>query len=166
MEINVNDQTNAMILGQFKLPVDPMSISSVEDASRSDAHGAVEPFDGEDAAIAYWRFFEPFAKLSSRSLSVSDVWFGPHKDYVIGEVTIGLVLLGDHYLFVDDGDKIGDLLPGTMFAINNKNLHGAFCRENKEEPLVFLTLDLVCDWEEARSSLISIADDLAKCQNQ
>lgn len=159
---------SAMILGRAPLPIDPLSISSVAEAALKAPPGAVDSFEDEDAVLAFGHFFEPFAHLSSRFVSTASyglhscAWVGPHEDATIGDLTIGLVLHGSHYLFVDDGVKVGDLLPGTLYALNNKTLHGAFCREGQETPLVFLTLDLVCDWDDAKASLMSLAAEATR----
>jgi hypothetical protein len=155
-----------MVLDRIVLPVDPFSLRGVADAVGMAPSGAVDSFDGDCVINAFGHFFDPFLSLSCREVSPhhygfhSCAWVGPHTDSTIGDVTIGLVLCGNHYLFVEDGHKVGDLLPGTLFALNNKTLHGAFCREGHSEeqaaPLVFTTVDLVCEWEAAAAFLKSL----------
>jgi len=127
-----------------ELPADPMEFSDVEEALRKAPAGAVETFDPSITmvGVTFWHLFEPFLPLSLRLVSPdlcglhSCLWVGPHTDSVIGDITVGLVLQGNHYLFVDDGVEIGNLRPGSLFVLNNKTMHWAFCRDG-QEPLVF-----------------------------
>ena len=66
-------------------------------------------------------------------------WVGQHTDDgVTGDITFGIVIVGDHYLFTGNGRRVGDLVPGTVFALLNKKQHGAFPRGRKNpSPLVF-----------------------------
>jgi hypothetical protein len=70
-------------------------------------------------------------------------WMGPHTDDgVTGDITLGIVIVGDHYLFTGNGRKVGDLVPGTMFALLNKKQHGAFQNDKKNTtPLVFIACE-------------------------
>jgi hypothetical protein len=66
------------------------------------------------------------------------MWIGPHRDDVIGDITLGIVISGDHYLFTGNGRRVGDLVPGTVYALLNKKMHGAFPRDRKNPtPLIF-----------------------------
>jgi len=66
------------------------------------------------------------------------LWVGPHTDSVVGDITAGVVISGDHYLFTGSGRQVGNLVPGTVFALQNKKLHGALIRDMKNpKPLVF-----------------------------
>jgi hypothetical protein len=81
----------------------------------------------------------------------STLWAGPHTDDVIGDITLGLIIEGDHYLFTGNGRRVGDLVPGTVYAILNKKTHGAFARDMKNPtPLVFISCEPRVaeeDWE-------------------
>lgn len=69
-------------------------------------------------------------------------WVGPHTDDIIGDVTLGIVIAGDHYLFTGNGRRVGELVPGTVFALCNKKTHGAFPRDRKNQtPLVFVACE-------------------------
>jgi hypothetical protein len=79
------------------------------------------------------------------------MWMGPHIDEnVIGDITLGIIISGDHYLFTGNGRRVGDLVPGTVFALCNKKTHGAYARSKSNRiPLVFATCEPkvdVRDW--------------------
>jgi len=66
------------------------------------------------------------------------MWLGPHRDEVVGDITLGIILSGDHYLFTGNGRRVGDLVPGTVYALLNKKLHGAYPKDrNNPKPLIF-----------------------------
>jgi hypothetical protein len=79
------------------------------------------------------------------------MWTTPHIDRtVVGDITLGLVISGDHYLFTGNGRRVGDLVPGTVFALCNKKTHGAYARDKSNRiPMVFATCEPevdVRDW--------------------
>lgn len=104
------------------------------------------------AGIASW--FQAFLgggiDLSpERSSACVTVDSGAHRDDVIGDVTIGAVLAGDHVLYTGNGREVGPLLPGTCFALCNKKLHGAKPRaRNMKTKLVFAAVDLIIVWND------------------
>jgi hypothetical protein len=66
------------------------------------------------------------------------MWVGPHKDDVVGEITLGVILFGDHYLFTGNSRRVGDLTPGTVYALLNRRMHGAYAKDMKNPtPLIF-----------------------------
>jgi hypothetical protein len=84
-------------------------------------------------------------------------WVGPHTDDIIGDVTLGVVIAGDHYLFTGNGRRVGDLVPGTVFALLNKKRHGAFpIGRNNPSPLVFAACEPNVAAEDWRSFCLSI----------
>jgi hypothetical protein len=114
--------------------------------------------DGIGGTISSW----PITPAVSNSLDMiypsaydhgihSTLWIGPHTDdSVVGDITLGIIIAGDHYLFTGNGRRVGELVPGTVFALKNKKLHGAFARDMKNPtPLVFATCEpevAVEDW--------------------
>ena len=66
-------------------------------------------------------------------------WIGPHIDEgVIGDISLGIIITGDHFLFTGNGRRIGDLVPGTVFTLMNKKTHGALQKDkNSRIPLIF-----------------------------
>jgi len=72
----------------------------------------------------------------------SSLWLDPHTDDVLGDITLGIIIKGDHYLYTGNGRRVGDLVPGTVFALCNKKKHGAYPRDSKNpSPLVFITCE-------------------------
>jgi hypothetical protein len=71
------------------------------------------------------------------------MWLGPHRDLdVVGDITLGIILSGDHYLFTGNGRRVGDLVPGTVYALLNKKLHGAYPKDrNNPKPLIFVACE-------------------------
>jgi len=71
-------------------------------------------------------------------------WAKPHIDQELpNNVTFGIVLRGDHVLTTGIGSVVGDLLPGTVYVLNNKKHHGAKKRTPQTtEPLIVATSDL------------------------
>jgi len=68
-------------------------------------------------------------------------WIGPHKEEgVVGDVTLGVVLAGDHYLITGNRRRVGDLVPGAVFALCNKELHGYLSRDKKNPTPLVLAL--------------------------
>jgi hypothetical protein len=86
------------------------------------------------------------------------LWVDPHTDDEIsGDVTLGIVIAGDHYLFTGNVRRVGDLVPGTVFALLNKKQHGAFpIDRNNPSPLVFAACEPNVAAEDWRSFCLSI----------
>lgn len=67
----------------------------------------------------------------------------PHTDDSVGDISIGLVISGNHQLYTGVNKRTRVRLePGSVFLLNNKKLHGADCLSVQIEPLVFAVKDL------------------------
>lgn len=136
----------------------PYAQQILEEASFRESEGLIEfveimPTDKEiRTEISAWfrAFLGGGANLSfEQSSTCVTVDSGAHRDDVLGDVTLGAVLAGDHVLYTGRGREIGHLVPGTCFALCNKKLHGAKPRENNAKTkLVFATVDLTIDWHD------------------
>jgi hypothetical protein len=89
-------------------------------------------------------------------------WIGPHTDDgVTGDITFGIVIVGDHYLFTGNGRRVGDLVPGTVFALLNKKQHGAFKRDKSDPtPLVFIACEPDIAAEDWRKFCTEVSEKL------
>jgi len=146
---------SAAILGQANIPK-VRGLTHVKECARSLA-GLVEIcspqcvplFDGEYLCDLY-----------------ATLWVGPHKDEVIGDVTLGIVIAGDHYLFTGNGRRVGDLVPGTVFALLNKRLHGAYARDMKKpKPLIFAACEPKVSAEDWRGFCADVVKNLKEKEN-
>jgi hypothetical protein len=67
-------------------------------------------------------------------------------DSVPFDITLGVVLSGDHVLYEKDWKRVGNLADGSVFVLNNKMPHAAYARNNTPgKPLVFIACDLNVD---------------------
>jgi hypothetical protein len=67
-------------------------------------------------------------------------------DSVPLDITLGVVLHGDHVLFGANEEHVGNLVDGSVFILNNKKPHAAYPRDfNDIKPLVFIACDLDVD---------------------
>jgi len=91
------------------------------------------------------------------------LWVGPHTDNIVGDITLGVVIEGDHYLFTGNGRKVGDLAPGTVFALLNKKLHGAYANDMKNpKPLIFAACEPRVPAEDWRGFCSKVSMNLQK----
>jgi hypothetical protein len=95
-------------------------------------------------------------------------WLEPHTDDGLpGDITFGIVIVGDHYLFTGNGRRVGDLVPGAAFALLNKKLHGAFQNDKKNTtPLVFIACEPKIaseDWRSFCRDLEEVLSDKPHC---
>lgn len=68
----------------------------------------------------------------------------PHTDEVVGDISIGLVISGDHEIYTGLGKRTRFALqPGVVYLLNNKRLHGASRVSQNGGPLVFASKDMV-----------------------
>jgi len=78
-----------------------------------------------------------------------------HTDTVIEDITIGVVMQGNHELYAGPRKRTRvPLVPGTVFLLNNKALHGADCLSNTIESLVFATIDFF--FESTKDALVKL----------
>ena len=78
----------------------------------------------------------------------------PHKDEgVVGDVTIGVVFAGDHVLFTGRGRAVGRLVPGSVFVLDNKRLHGARKASEDAPALLFATVDIRGEYGELQKKI-------------
>lgn len=70
-----------------------------------------------------------------------------HRDGVSWDYTLGLVLHGNHVGVTGKNKRPALCLQrGVVYLLHNKSLHGACpVKEEKDEPLVFLTIDFVAE---------------------
>jgi hypothetical protein len=151
---------NATILGRVDIPVvDPDYLERIVNAGTS-LHNRVDCFV---------MGAETRHSLESLCPNAYDFglyvtgWVGPHTDDgVIGDITLGIVIAGDHYLFTGNGRRVSDLVPGTVFALLNKKYHGAFQRDKSNPtPLVFVACEPKVASEDWRSFCRDIEEVLS-----
>jgi hypothetical protein len=59
------------------------------------------------------------------------------------DITLGVVLSGDHVLYEEGGRQVGELVEGSIFILHNKRPHAAHARNvNNVKSLVFIACDL------------------------
>ncbi len=136
----------------------PYAQQILKEASFRESEGLIEFVEimptGKEICAEISAWFRAFlgggANLSFEQASTCvTVDSGAHRDDVLGDITLGAVLAGDHVLYTGRGREVGNLVPGTCFALCNKKLHGAKPRENKTKTkLVFATVDLTIDWHD------------------
>jgi hypothetical protein len=127
---------NATILGRVDVPVvDHDYLEKIIDEGKN-LHGLVKYFSISIEARLPLKSLYPNAYGFGL---YATGWVGPHTDDgVTGDITLGIVIVGNHYLFTGNGRRVGDLVPGTVFALLNKKQHGAFQKyKNDTTPLVF-----------------------------
>ena len=62
------------------------------------------------------------------------------------DITLGVVLSGDHVLCGEGGVPLGHLVDGSVFILKNKLPHAAYPSDrDTEKPLVFIACDLDVD---------------------
>lgn len=69
----------------------------------------------------------------------------PHIDPVPLHYTIGVVLQGDHDLYVGGSHRVGRLLPGSVYVLHNKKRHWARPASGQSSLLGFVTWDRHAD---------------------
>lgn len=66
-----------------------------------------------------------------------------HTDTVIRDITIGVIMQGNHELYIGPSKRTRvPLVPGTVFMLNNKVMHGAQRLSDTVDSLIFATIDL------------------------
>ncbi len=79
----------------------------------------------------------------------------PHTDDAIGDISIGLVVSGNHMLYTGLNKRTRvHLETGSVFLLNNKKVHGADCLSVQIEPLVFAVKDLF--FESIRDAVVGL----------
>jgi hypothetical protein len=129
---------NAIIFGNISIPK-IRGLSQIRKAAKT-LDGLVEEFYPQDAA---YRILQPICADAFHYNLCATLWLGPHTDDdIIGDITVGVIIEGDHYMFTGNGRKVGDLVSGTVFALLNKKLHGAYPLDRKNiKPLIFATCE-------------------------
>jgi hypothetical protein len=131
--------STAKVLGQVPLPqIDPNLLEQLRKKAKFDGIAA-KPATREIVKLLGDLFPDAYDIGLYSTLGVS-----PHTDdAAVGEITLGVVIEGNHYLFVeDDEQEVGELVPGTVFALQNKKIHGAYARDKENPtPLVFVACD-------------------------
>jgi len=123
---------SAVILGQVAVP-EIKNLQQIKELAMP-LKGCVELCDLDHAAFD----LSPIIKEACPCDLYATLWLGPHTDNIVGDVTVGVIIAGDHYLFTGNGRKVGDLVPGTVYALLNKKMHGAYARDMKNPtPLIF-----------------------------
>ena len=101
---------------------------------------------------------DPFLTLP-KSFEGVGVWScdyaHPHKDDMVGDITIGLVISGDHELYTGLNKRTRFALkPGTVYMLSNKKMHGASRASENSERLVFAAKDM--HFESMRDAFIGL----------
>jgi hypothetical protein len=144
----------AMVFGRISVPVSTKHRSRRIKKESTRDPGRIVTWDASPEERAMLRELCP--DVFGCALN-SALWAGPHTDEVIGDITLGVIIEGDHYLFTGNGRRVGDLIPGTVYALLNKKLHGAFARDMKNPtPLVFITCEPKVAEEDWASFCIAI----------
>lgn len=79
----------------------------------------------------------------------------PHKDDMVGDITIGLVISGDHELYTGLSKRTRFALkPGVVYMLSNKKMHGASRACENSERLVFAAKDMC--FESMREAFIGL----------
>ncbi len=101
---------------------------------------------------------DPFLTLPKSAKGVGAWSCGyahPHTDDLLGDITIGLVISGDHELYTGLNKRTRIALkPGTVYMLSNKKMHGASRASENSDRLVFATKDLY--FESMRDAFIGL----------
>ncbi len=83
-------------------------------------------------------------QLKQVSFSICGTRFAiQHTDNLVDNVTIKIILQGNHVLCTGNGRFISELFPGTVYLLDNKKHHGTKPRSRHSlEPLIFLSAGL------------------------
>ena len=101
---------------------------------------------------------DPFLTIppSSKSFEVYSFDYAyPHTDEVLGDITIGLVISGDHELYTGLNKRTRiELKPGVVYMLSNKKMHDASRASENSERLFFAAKDL--HFESMRDAFIGL----------
>jgi len=151
-----------MILGRISVPVSAKRRARRirEEAKRDPGHIITWNANFKEKAILSGLCHDVFGCTLNSAL-----WAGPHTDPVVGDITLGVIIEGDHYLFTGNGRRVGDLVPDTVYALRNKKTHGAFARDMKNPtPLVFMTCEPKVAEEDWASFCLAISKKVSEMQ--
>jgi hypothetical protein len=130
--------STAKVLGHVPLPqIDPDLLEQLRKKARFDEIAA-KPATRELVKLLETLCSDVYDLGLYSTLGVS-----PHTDdATASDITMGIIIEGDHYLFVEGEEKVGDLVPGAVFVLQNKKIHGAYARDKENPtPLVFIACD-------------------------
>jgi len=151
-----------MILGRISVPVSAKRRARrIREEAKRD-QGQIIAWDANFEEMEILRGLCPDI---SECMLASTMWANPHTDEMIGDITLGVIIEGDHYLFTGNGRRVGDLVPGTVYALRNKKTHGAFARDMKNPtPLVFMTCEPKVAEEDWASFCLAISKKVSEMQ--
>jgi len=138
--------------------VDADYLQKITNVAKSLDDGIIDVLDIDDWSMDILSSLVPDALGHSL---YATMWVGPHKDGVIGDITLGVVITGDHYLFTEDNERVGHLGPGTIYALLNKEIHGALPEDrNNPVPLIFAACEPEVPKEEWEQFCLSVEKKL------
>jgi hypothetical protein len=150
---------NAKIFGRVDIPVVDKDYLERIVGEGKNLHNRVASFV---MSAETWRPLESLCPNACNFWLYATAWVGPHTDGDPCDITLGIVIVGDHYLFTGNGRRVGDLVPGTVFALLNKKYHGAFQRDKSNPtPLVFVACEPDIAAEDWRAFCHDIEDVLS-----